>query len=575
MNTEIPAAHTEPAVDLHTHSTCSDGTLSPEELVALAAKKGLAAIALTDHDTTAGVQRAIDAAEGTGVEVIPGVELSTEYNGADVHIVGLFPDYQHPDFVCAIREFADARIYRNQKMCALMQADGIPLSYEELEAAFPDTVITRAHVGQLLLKKGIVSSISEAFKHYIGDDCPYFVPRERISPQKAVRFLLQYHALPILAHPLQYHLGDEGLRQLIVSLKAEGLAGIEIYYNNHRPADTQYLAGLAREYGLTPSGGSDFHGERKPGIDLGTGYGHLYIPGHILTDLRRRLFGTDEHTRLFFADFDGTLSTSEKTLSPATQQVLEKWRAAGNRMILCTGRIPADLHRKAHRLALDRPGDFLIGCNGGEIYDCGRDRILRSRGFSKETLRRIFAAAASVPCYVHTYSGGTLVSPYAEHRRELDFYRRTVEMPAKVSADWEPLITSSPAKCIAISLDDHKPLERLKEALEDVEGVTTFYSSPLYMEIVPEGVSKGAGLLWLSHWLGVPVEHTVAAGDSDNDLPMIREAGIGISMKNGVELNPRMAEDADVITKEDNDHDGLVPVLEQILHRQAQERAQG
>ena len=266
-------------IDLHTHSTRSDGTLTPAELIRYAAQKGLAAIALTDHDTIDGIEEAVQAARSLSSqdpdalvpEVIPGVELSTEYRGKDIHIVGLFIDWQNREFADRLRGFADARIYRNRKMCSLLTENGCPVSYEDLEAAFPDTVITRAHFAQYLLDRGMISSIDEAFRKLIGDDCPCFVPREKITPHDAVRFLLRFGGVPILAHPLQYKMSETELDALVAS-----------------QADTANLSRIAEKYGLLLSGGSDFHGTRKQNLDLGTGYGHLYVPDTILPPIRER-----------------------------------------------------------------------------------------------------------------------------------------------------------------------------------------------------------------------------------------------------------------------------------------------
>ena len=220
--------------------------------------------------------------------MIPGVELSTEYRGKDIHIVGLFIDWQNREFADRLRGFADARIYRNRKMCSLLTENGCPVSYEDLEAAFPDTVITRAHFAQYLLDRGMISSIDEAFRKLIGDDCPCFVPREKITPHDAVRFLLRFGGVPILAHPLQYKMSETELDALVASLTGLGLDGIEVYYSTHRQADTANLSRIAEKYGLLLSGGSDFHGTRKQNLDLGTGYGHLYVPDTILPPIRER-----------------------------------------------------------------------------------------------------------------------------------------------------------------------------------------------------------------------------------------------------------------------------------------------
>ncbi len=276
-------------IDLHTHSTKSDGTYAPCELVRYAQRKGLKAIAITDHDTAEGIEEAVLTARELGEsapEVIPGVELSTEYKGKDIHIVGLYIDWKNNVFNEKLREFSDARIYRNRKMCRLLTEGGYEISFEALQEAFPDTVITRAHFAQHLLDRGMISSIDEAFDKLIGDDCPYFVPREKITPHDAVDFLLQFGAVPVLAHPLQYKMTDAELCELVSSLCELGLAGIEVYYSTHKPADTAYLSRLADRFGLLYSGGSDFHGSRKKNLDLGTGYGHLYVPETILPAIK-------------------------------------------------------------------------------------------------------------------------------------------------------------------------------------------------------------------------------------------------------------------------------------------------
>ena len=196
-------------VDLHTHSTKSDGTYAPCELIRYAQRKGLKAVALTDHDTAEGIGEAVRTALDLGEsapEVIPGVELSTDYLGKDIHIIGLYIDWENSLFNEKLREFSDARIYRNQKMCRLLTEGGYEITFEALQESFPDTVITRAHFAQYLLNRKMISSIDEAFDKLIGDNCPYFVPREKISPHDAVDFLLQFGAVPVLAHPYRWYL---------------------------------------------------------------------------------------------------------------------------------------------------------------------------------------------------------------------------------------------------------------------------------------------------------------------------------------------------------------------------------
>ncbi len=324
-------------VDLHVHSTCSDGTYTPEELVDYAMKKRLRAFALTDHDTVNGLDRAIRYAEGLRQgrtaspvisspknavpcltvpsqsgsdtpapkaadvfpssadtdapasqvpEIIPGIELSTEYQGKDIHMVGLFIDYQQPDFAHYLEDFIRSRENRNEKMCALLREHGVDITYEALLGEFPGAVITRAHFARYLLSHGYIQSMKEAFDRYVGDHCPCFVPREKVTPAQAVELILGAGGVPVLAHPILYHMSDERLDNLVAELKKIGLVGIEAIYSTYNTAEERQIRGLAAKYGLKISGGSDFHGANKPKIDLGTGWGKLYVPDEVLENLR-------------------------------------------------------------------------------------------------------------------------------------------------------------------------------------------------------------------------------------------------------------------------------------------------
>ena len=277
------------AIDLHTHSTCSDGTFSVKELIDRAHEKGLAAIALTDHDTVEGIDEAVRyaAEKYPDLEVIPGIELSTESDGREVHIVGLFIDNHDKDFVGSLGAFIDSRTTRNKKMCQkLSEEAGIPISYEELEKEYPDTVITRAHFAKFMVEKGYVNSRAEVFDRYIGDHCPYYVGREKITPEDAVRSILKAKGVPVFAHPILCRLSDDRLEALVSRLKDAGLVGIEAIYSTYERRDEVQIKELAKKYDLLVSGGSDFHGANKPDIDLGTGCGKLFIPEDLLIPIK-------------------------------------------------------------------------------------------------------------------------------------------------------------------------------------------------------------------------------------------------------------------------------------------------
>lgn len=269
-------------IDLHTHSCVSDGTDTPTELVEYAVKKGLAALALTDHDTVDGVEEALRAAEGTDLLLIPGVELSAEYRGRDIHILGLCLNYRSEKFLSYLQEFKRARDARNVKMAERLTAHKLPVTVEELKEEYGEAVLTRAHFAKLLKKKGYVQSYEEAFLRFLGDDKPCYVPRERITPEEAVKLIHEAEGIAVLAHPLLYHMGMDELDELVKRLKTGGLDGLEAIYSMNKGRDERRMRELADKYGLLITGGSDYHGATKPHIDLGTGQGNLCVPEELL-----------------------------------------------------------------------------------------------------------------------------------------------------------------------------------------------------------------------------------------------------------------------------------------------------
>ena len=273
------------AIDLHVHSTFSDGTNTPQELVSLANKIGLSAMALTDHDTCEGVPFARDAAKGTPLKVIPGIELSTEYHHTEVHIVGLNIDPDNRELLEATREFRQKREHRNELMIELLRQQGFSITMEELIADNPDAVITRANIARFLVDHGEIGSVNHAFERYLGDDCSCYVPREKITPARACTLIQQAGGIPILAHPVLYHMKKAQLEQLIQELIPYGLKGMEVYYSTYDRGQTKDMKNLADEYGLVATGGSDYHGDNKPYIHLGTGKNNLNIPDSILSKL--------------------------------------------------------------------------------------------------------------------------------------------------------------------------------------------------------------------------------------------------------------------------------------------------
>lgn len=277
-------------IDLHVHSNISDGTLSPKEVVLLAAKSNLSAIALTDHDTVAGIEEAKKAAmelkkEGKDIRIVEGVEISADYKGKDIHILGLLIDTHHKGLIQSLENAIQNRDARNEKMASNLRAAGIPITLEALSSHEPDTVITRAHFARYLFEHNYVKTMNEAFELYLGEHCPYYVAREYITPKEAISIIKEAGGIPVLAHPLLYKYSMKELEELILQLKDFGLVGIETIYSANSGSDESLIKELAKRYDLLMTGGSDYHGSNKPHIAIGIGKGNLKIPYTMLDTL--------------------------------------------------------------------------------------------------------------------------------------------------------------------------------------------------------------------------------------------------------------------------------------------------
>lgn len=279
-------------IDLHVHSNVSDGSLTPSELVKEAIRSNLSAFALTDHDTTKGVLEAIEAAKqatlnGTPIEVIPGVEISAAYKKKDIHILGLFLDIEYEPLQTALEKAVKNRELRNEKMASNLKNGGLDIDYEKLCSYFPpNTVLTRAHFAKYLYETGQVPSMNAAFDRYLNADGPYYVPREYISPENAISLIKKAGGIPVLAHPLVYHIPEVELEALIKRLKEAGLMGLEVFYSANTGFDEGIVRRYANKFDLVMTGGSDFHGANKPQISMGTGRGNLKIPYSVLDNLK-------------------------------------------------------------------------------------------------------------------------------------------------------------------------------------------------------------------------------------------------------------------------------------------------
>lgn len=274
-------------VDLHVHSTYSDGTLTPDELVILAKKQGLSAMALTDHDTIVGVEEAIVAGKKYNLEIVPGIELSSVYGTKEIHILGLYVDYKDEAFNAALENLREIRNERNLKIIAKFKDIGIEISFDEMKQLYGNAVITRAHFADYLLAHGYIKSRSEAFDRYIGENGPCYMPREKLTPEQTIHLITQAGGIAILAHPTLYHLGDTEMNKLLSYLCRAGLKGIEAIYSTYTMGEEIQMRKLARENHLIISGGSDYHGANKPYLNLGTGRGHLAVPYDVLDNIKK------------------------------------------------------------------------------------------------------------------------------------------------------------------------------------------------------------------------------------------------------------------------------------------------
>ena len=277
-------------IDLHVHSTASDGTKTPGEVVLEAKKVGLSAFALTDHDTCAGLKEAKELSLREGIEFVPGIELScTAMKDKEIHMLGLFVDSDNAYFAEFLETLNISRNERNDRMAALLRDAGFNITMDEMYERFGNIIITRAHFARMLMEKGYVSEINKAFEKYLGDGCPCYVKRNYISPREAIDMIHSAGGLAILAHPMSYKLDRTQIRTLITGLTGTGLDGVEALYSTHTESDERFLRLLAKDLGIGYSGGSDYHGDNKPHIKLGVGRGGLRIGYHILEQLKERL----------------------------------------------------------------------------------------------------------------------------------------------------------------------------------------------------------------------------------------------------------------------------------------------
>jgi 3',5'-nucleoside bisphosphate phosphatase len=277
-------AHSMARIDLHTHTTASDGSLSPSELVRVAKQQGLSALAITDHDSVEGLSEAMAQGERLGITVIAGIEISCLYEEVELHILGYFINQDDPHLKPALERYLSSRNDRNPKIVERLCQLGMDLSYDEVKDFAGPATIGRPHIAQVLLRKGHVTSVADAFDRYLGDGGPAYVARVLPTASEAISLIRTVGGLPVLAHPV-YAARLKSFNEVCAALKTFGLAGLETLYSSHTQQQTDRFRSIAREQSLLITGGSDFHGESKPEVLVGSGYGGLKVPADLLDEL--------------------------------------------------------------------------------------------------------------------------------------------------------------------------------------------------------------------------------------------------------------------------------------------------
>ncbi|MBO7762206.1 MAG: PHP domain-containing protein [Clostridia bacterium] len=272
-------------IDLHTHSFCSDGSMTPRELVAHAKESGIAAIALSDHDGVAGVREAMQEGERLGVEVIPAIEFSVT-SDTETHILGYFIDPESPAMDDAMVKIFEAREYRARVTLEKLNELGFPITVEEVKKVAGGALLCRAHYARVLMDKGLVPSVKEAFDKYLANGRPAYCGKQAISAEEAIALIHAAGGIAFVAHLHLIRLSDEELFAFLTRLKAAGLDGIEGYYTEYTPEMQKKYQEMAKKLDLQISGGTDFHAAMKPHIAIGRGTGELKIPYEVLEKMK-------------------------------------------------------------------------------------------------------------------------------------------------------------------------------------------------------------------------------------------------------------------------------------------------
>ena len=264
-------------IDLHVHTTASDGTYTPSNMVRLAKRVGLCAVAITDHDTVDGVDEAIQAAHETNIELVPGVEISVGETD-NIHILGHFIDHQNQDIIKITELLKKNRLKRNKEMIALLQKQGFDITYEKVAEFAGANIVGRIHIAKYIQKMGMVSDYRKIFRQYIVEGQSAYVPQDKLSEEDGINAIIKSGGVPVLAHISYFRKSDEEIDKNVKRLKEKGLMGIEVYYSGYNSHTQELAFELAKKYDLLKSGGSDFHGGNRSGVYIGKGRGNMAVP---------------------------------------------------------------------------------------------------------------------------------------------------------------------------------------------------------------------------------------------------------------------------------------------------------
>jgi predicted metal-dependent phosphoesterase TrpH len=274
-------------VDLHLHTTASDGVMSPSEIVRYANSKGLKAIAITDHDTIEGLDEGLSEGKRIGFEVIPGVEISAEYSQGSMHLLGFFIDNHHPFLNERLEYLQKARAERNPKIVEKLIKLGVEITYEEVLKASRGGQVGRPHFAQVLLEKKYVKTFQEAFDRFLKKGAPAYVDKFRFTAKEALYFINEVGGVAVLAHPNTLKMEEYSeLEDFVLQLMADGLKGVEVFYPEHSVLEVAKYRALAQRYGLLMTGGTDYHGIEKNAVEIGVGRGEMKLPYSMVEDLK-------------------------------------------------------------------------------------------------------------------------------------------------------------------------------------------------------------------------------------------------------------------------------------------------